>query len=220
MTDHRNPLETEADGVTLALNAYQARFGSTIPFAWIAAFRSGEVTALLQEAIRNGRPINDEDIRLALGMPVPSPGTDTSRLAVAINSYRDRFSDTPWAIDRPDNTQSGWFAAIRHTTPRDKGLTANDKAGVTGRIKPLPGRSSEPPTFGLSPSADCYEALNWTVKVYADQFGKGPSVYQFLGWPAALAREILAAVECGERLTRDNLQRRLGMTPPPASAII
>jgi hypothetical protein len=53
---------------------------------------------------------------------------------------------------------------------------------------------------------------------YRDHFDEAPPVWQFGHRPAALARELLAAVARGEALTAADLYRRLGIEPPPNDA--
>lgn len=154
------------------------------------------MTALLLEAIRNGQPTSDREIRLALGMTVLPPGVDASPLSVAIEHYRGRFGDAPWSIGTPTNQQAGRPAAIRRVIWRRKALAAEHATH-----DPWP--------------AENYEVLNWAVRVYSARFGKGLSVQQFLRWPVALAREILVTVQRDEKLTGEDLHHRLGMTPPP-----
>jgi hypothetical protein len=53
------------------------------------------------------------------------------------------------------------------------------------------------------------------VRAYVWRFGEGPPVYQFLGKPKKLARELQAAVQRGEPVTAEYLYRALDMWPPP-----
>jgi hypothetical protein len=75
-------------------------------------------------------------------------------------------------------------------------------------------------TAGRDTVSDARDPLDEAVKRYVARFGEGPSVWQFMAWPAELAREIDAAAARGERLTATDLYRRLGVEPPPPDAIL
>lgn len=62
--------------------------------------------------------------------------------------------------------------------------------------------------------------LDAAVQLYVSRFGEGPPVWEFIGREAELIREIVVAVERGERLTAADLYRPLGMTPRPPGVIL
>jgi hypothetical protein len=72
----------------------------------------------------------------------------------------------------------------------------------------------------LPPPPGDYEAMDAAVERYRARFGVGPPVWQFMGRPRDLARELDAAVARGERVTDTELYRRLGMEPPPPGACL
>jgi hypothetical protein len=55
------------------------------------------------------------------------------------------------------------------------------------------------------------------VQLYIRHFGTDPPLYQFMHKPRELAEEIHAAVARGEKLTDEDLHRRLGMQAPGAA---
>ena len=71
---------------------------------------------------------------------------------------------------------------------------------------------------GLPPAED-YERMFEMAEAYRAKFGVAVGVYQVMGRPAAVARE-LAALERGQPLSMDELYRRIGMTPPPDDAVL
>jgi hypothetical protein len=62
------------------------------------------------------------------------------------------------------------------------------------------------------------DGLDRAVKAYRDRFNVPPPTGEFIGYRAALTREILAAVRRGERLTSAELHCRLGLKPSSCSA--
>ena len=68
--------------------------------------------------------------------------------------------------------------------------------------------------------SDPHGAMFRAADAYRRRFGEPAPTWEFMGHPAALARELCAAIRRGEPVTAAELYRRLGMTPPPPGAIL
>jgi hypothetical protein len=55
---------------------------------------------------------------------------------------------------------------------------------------------------------------------YRERFGESPPFWEFQGRPRELERELLAAIERGEKVTAAQLYERFGITPPPPGVLI
>jgi hypothetical protein len=71
---------------------------------------------------------------------------------------------------------------------------------------------------GLPPLAH-YDFMFEAADRYRARFGEAPPIYEFMGWPAAVTRELAAAVARGEPLTSAEMYRRIGVTPPAGATV-
>jgi hypothetical protein len=81
------------------------------------------------------------------------------------------------------------------------------------------GEDSPPLAMAAQPAPEDPPDLNRAIEGYARRFGTAPPVWGFTHREADLIREIVAATERGEKLTDDELRRRLGESPLPPGAI-
>ena len=63
------------------------------------------------------------------------------------------------------------------------------------------------------------DELDAAVDTYRSRFNVPPPTSEFMSYRSALAREILASVRRGERLTSAEMRCRLGMAPPSLAAV-
>ena len=64
------------------------------------------------------------------------------------------------------------------------------------------------------------EVMDAAADRYRVRFGMLPPPFEFMGWERELARELDAAVECGEPVTTEDLYRRLGIAGLPPDAAL
>jgi hypothetical protein len=68
--------EEARDPLTLALDAYRAAFGETPTIMGLGAGRYSALAAVLRQAVAEGRPVSEAEIRCRLGMTEPPQGAE------------------------------------------------------------------------------------------------------------------------------------------------
>jgi hypothetical protein len=77
---YRARFEAEAEAVrdplTLALDAYRAAFGELPTIMGLESARYPGLIVVLREAVAEGQPLSDPELRRRLGMTMPPPGAE------------------------------------------------------------------------------------------------------------------------------------------------